>query len=248
MAAPIGKTYLSTAVTENGSPKALVPNTRIRLEFARVPNQNEEGPEVYDVLRAYAGCNKLGAYSEAGTLLADGRLWIIGFGSTAKGCEPARRDQDEWLKRFLTSEPSWQVDGDELTLTSADTTITLLDRKVAEPDFPLDAVRWKVITTITNGDLFHYHHQAADAWITFDGDRLTGWTGCNELSGTFTRTNTELIFSGVSGTDRPCTGETGEVEAAVLATLGTTASYTIDYNRLILINPAGVGLDLRAEV
>ncbi|RZU16189.1 META domain-containing protein [Kribbella rubisoli] len=246
MAAPIGKTYLSTAVTENGSPKELVPNTHIRLEFARVPNQNEEGPEVYDVLRAYAGCNKLGAHSEAGTLLADGRLWIIGFGSTAKGCEPARRDQDEWLKTFLMSNPSWQVYGDELTLMSADTTITLLDRKVAEPDFPLDAVRWKVITTITNGDLFHYHHQAADAWITFDGDQLTGWTGCNELSGTFTRTSTDLTFTSVTISDHPCTGETEAVHAAILATVGGTVTYTIDHNRLILLNPTGIGLDLKA--
>jgi heat shock protein HslJ len=201
---------------------------------------------VYDVLRAYAGCNKLGAHSEAGTLLADGKLWIIGFGSTAKGGEPARRDQDEWLKTFLMSKPTWQVYGDELTLTSAATTITLLDRKIAEPDFPLDAVRWKVITTITNGDLFHYHHQAAEAWITFNGDRLTGSTGCNELSGTFTRTNTELIFTSVTITDHPCTAETVVVHAAILATVGSTVTYTIDHNRLILLTPIGIGLDLTA--
>jgi hypothetical protein len=36
------------------------------------------------------------------------------------------------------------------------------------------------------------------------------------------------------------------VEAAILTTLGTTVSYTIDHNRLTLINPAGVGLDLKA--
>ncbi|WP_371400485.1 META domain-containing protein [Kribbella sp. NBC_00662] len=247
MAAPIGKTYLSTAVTDNGVPKQLVPGTRIRLEFARVPNQNAEGPEVYDVLRVHAGCNRLGAHSAAGTLLADGRLFVAGFGSTAKGCEPARRAQDEWLQLFLTSNPTWQLDGDELTLTSAGTTITLLDRKIAEPDLPLDGVRWKLATTITNGDLFHHRHRAAEAWLTFNTDHLTGWTGCNELSGTVTRTNTELIFSGVSVTEHVCTGETAEVEAAILATLGTTASYTIDYNRLILINPAGVGLDLKSD-
>ncbi len=56
---PMGKTYLSTAVTEDGKPKQLVSNTRTRLEFAEVPNRNDEGPRVYDVLRAYAGCNEL---------------------------------------------------------------------------------------------------------------------------------------------------------------------------------------------
>ena len=40
---PMGKTYLSTAVTEDGDPKQMVSNTRIRLEFAEQPNPNEEG-------------------------------------------------------------------------------------------------------------------------------------------------------------------------------------------------------------
>ncbi|MEU4290921.1 hypothetical protein AB0E63_22065 [Kribbella sp. NPDC026596] len=51
--APMGKAYLSTAVTEDGEPKQLVPKTRIRLEFARVPNKNADGPRVYDVVRAH---------------------------------------------------------------------------------------------------------------------------------------------------------------------------------------------------
>jgi heat shock protein HslJ len=215
----MGKTYLSTAVTEDGNPKQLVSNTRIRLEFAEQPNPNEEGPRVYDVLRAYAGCNMIGAAAAAGELLVDGRLWIDGVDRTQMGCEPPLHAQDEWLAKFLGSKPSWQLNGDQLTLTSAGTTITLLDRKVAEPDFPLDGIRWKVDTTITNGDLYQYHHRAEEAWITFDGERLTGWTGCNELSGTVTRTSTELTCTGVVTTDHACTGETAEVETAILTTL-----------------------------
>jgi hypothetical protein len=88
---PMGKTYLSTAVTEHGHPKQLVANTRIRLEFAVVPNENDNGPRVYDVLRAYAGCNRLGTH------------------------------------------------------------------------------------TIKYGDLFHHHHRAEEAWIAFEGKRLTAW-------------------------------------------------------------------------
>jgi hypothetical protein len=38
---PMGSNYLSTAVTEDGESKELVPKTRIRLEFARMPNKNE---------------------------------------------------------------------------------------------------------------------------------------------------------------------------------------------------------------
>ncbi len=244
---PMGKTYLSTAVTEDGNPRQLVANTRIRLEFAEVPNRNDEGPRVYDVLRAYAGCNRLGAAVAAGELLADGRFWIDGVGSTARGCEPPLLAQDEWLTRFLVSKPSWQLNGDQLALTSVGTTITLLDRKIAEPDFPLDGPRWTVDTVIIkDGDLRQYHHRAEEAWITFDGERLTGWTGRNELSGTVSRTGTELTFAGVVTTDRACAGETAEVEAAILTTLRATVTYTIDYKSLTVLTPTGTGLDLTA--
>jgi len=243
----MGKTYLSTAVTEDGDPKQLVSNTRIRLEFAEVPNPNAEGPRVHDVLRAYAGCNSLGASAAAGELLTDGRLWIDGGWHSQIGCEPPLLAQDEWLTEFLVSKPSWHLNGDQLTLTSAGTAITLLDRKIAEPDVPLDGPRWKVETVIIkDGDLRAYHHRAEEAWITFDGERLTGWTGCNELSATVTRTSTELTCTGVVTTDRACTGETAEVETAILTTLRAKVTYTIDYNRLTLLTPTGTGLDLTA--
>jgi heat shock protein HslJ len=238
---PLGKTYLSTAVT-----RQLLPKTRIRLGFARVPNKNADGPRVWDVLRAHVGCNSLGTATAAGELLTAGRLSIEGIGGTQVGCRPPLRDQEEWLKTFLMSKPSWRLDGDELTLEAGGTTITLLDRKVAEPDFPLDGVRWEVGTTITNADLRHHRYHAEPAWITIDGDRLTGWTGCNELAGTVTRNNTELTFSDVTTTSHVCTDETAEVQAAILATLGPAVAYTIDVNQLTLIAPTGLGLDLTA--
>ena len=244
---PMGHTYLSTAVTENGEPKQLVPKTRIRVEFARTPNQNPDGPRVYDVLRVHAGCNRIGTAVAAGELLTDGTLGIKGFGGTQVGCEPPLRTQEEWLKTFLMSRPSWQVDGDELTLTSGGTTITLLDKKIAEPDLPLDGIRWKVGTTITNADLRHHRYNTEPAWIRIDGEHLTGWTGCNELSGTVTRNNTELTFTGVTITDHTCTGETAEVQSEILATLGTAVTYDIDHNKLTLLAPSGIGLDLKAD-
>ncbi|TCC56105.1 META domain-containing protein [Kribbella pittospori] len=183
----------------------------------------------------------------AGELLTDGRLWIDGYFTTQQGCEPPLHAQDEWLTSFLVSKPSWHLNGDQLTLTSAGTTISLLDRKIAEHDFPLDGTRWKVDTVIIkDGDLRRHHHRAEAAWVTFDGERLTGWTGCNELSGTVTRTSTALTFTDVVTTDRACTGETAEVETAILTTLRADVTYTIDHNCLTLLTPTGTGLDLTA--
>lgn len=184
--------------------------------------------------------------SQPHELLTDGSLWINGLGGTQVGCRPPLRDQEEWLKTFLTSKPSWRLNGDELILASGGTTITLLDRKIAEPDFPLEGIRWTVVTTITNADLRQGYGRTEQAWISFDRGRLTGWTGCNELSGSFTRNNTELTFSDVATTDRACTAETAATQAAILATLGPAVTYTIDYNQLTLLAPTGIGLDLTA--
>ncbi|WP_405069683.1 META domain-containing protein [Kribbella sp. NBC_01510] len=77
-------------------------------------------------------------------------------------------------------------------------------------------------------------------------DVLRAYAGCNELSGTVDRTRTELTSPGSSTTDHACTGETAEVETAILTTLRAKVTYTIDYNRLTLLTPAGTGLDLTA--
>jgi heat shock protein HslJ/tRNA A37 threonylcarbamoyladenosine synthetase subunit TsaC/SUA5/YrdC len=249
---PLGKSYLSTAVVEDGEPKDLLPGTRIHLEFARVPSKNEGSPRVWDIIGAHIGGNDLGAGAAAGELLTDGRLSIDGLGGTQVGYQPPLRDQEEWLKTFLTSKPSWRLNGDELSLSSGSTTITLLDRKVAEPDFPLDGIGWGVVTTITNADFHEAGRPAAPAWSTgpawirFDGVRVSGWTGCNEFSGTVSRNNTELNFTDITITDRACTPEATRLQAAILAVLGPKVSYTIDYNRLILLARSGRGLDLRA--
>ncbi|TDO66648.1 tRNA A37 threonylcarbamoyladenosine synthetase subunit TsaC/SUA5/YrdC [Kribbella sp. VKM Ac-2571] len=243
---PLGKTYLSTAVVEDGEATQLLPNTRIRLQFARQPNKNEEGPQVLDSVRAHVGCNSLGAAVGAGELLTHGSLSVPGLGGTQVGCPSPLREQEEWFKTFLMSKPSWRLNDDELILASGGTTITLLDRKIAEPDFPLDGIRWKVVATITNGDLRQGYGRAEPAWISFDRGRLTGWTGGNELSGTFTRNNTELSFSAVTTTDHACTPESAALQTTILSTLGPAVTYTIDHNQLTLLAPSGTGLALKA--
>lgn len=227
-ASPKGKTYLSTAVTEGGKPKQLVPNTRIRLEL-------EDDGE----LNANAGCNSLlGSYSiKDNTLAVDGPL-----GGTEMGCPPPLQAQDEWLKKFLVSKPTWALNGDRLELTSGSTTISLLDRTVAEPDLPLTGTRWTLASVVT-GDAHAHYSDTTKAWITITGNRLTGSTGCNDLHGTVSHTTAKLTFTDIITTDRACTGDPALIEKAILATLKGTVSYEIDAKRLSLRTPDKNGID-----
>ncbi|MFI6680993.1 META domain-containing protein [Kribbella sp. NPDC050470] len=62
------------------------------------------------------------------------------------------------------------------------------------------------------------------------------------------RISTELTITDVVTTDRACTGEAADVETAILTTLrAARVTYAIDYNRLTLLAPTGIGLDLTAN-
>jgi heat shock protein HslJ len=222
-----GKSYLSTAVTEDGKPKQLVPNSRIGLTFT------DDGR-----LIAEAGCNSMQAPVDTG----DGKLTTDGgLAMTTMGCDPPRHAQDDWLMSVLNSEPSWQLEADRLTVTSGGTTIVLIDRQTAEPDLALDGTRWS-LETVISGDTASHQAGSEKVWITLNGDRVTGSTGCNELQGKVARGTGKLTFGEIATTRRACPGDAGKLEQTLLDRLKGDVSYEIDSNRLKL-RAGGNGLD-----
>ena len=123
-AAPVsiaGRTFLSTGVQGHG----LVAGTRVRLSF------------VAGQVGINAGCNSMsGAYQ-----IVDGRLVTGNMAITEMGCEPPLMAQDQWVGAFIGG-AMLTIAGDTLTLRNGDTTMTLKDRAVADPDRPLEGTRW----------------------------------------------------------------------------------------------------------
>jgi heat shock protein HslJ len=127
-----GETFLSVSVRGH----ELVPGSRIRLSF-------DDGR-----LGADAGCNSLGSDYD----VVDGRLVLRGdLTTTDMGCDSPLLAQDEWLADLLRSEPRLERSGDVLTVTTADVTVDMIDRRVADPDRPLSGTRWRVDTVIQAG-------------------------------------------------------------------------------------------------
>jgi heat shock protein HslJ len=114
-AALAGTTYVSTEVTGHD----LVEGRALTLGF----------PEA-GKLTAAAGCNSY--FGDFG--VTDGKLDVGQLGGTLIGCPPELQEQDEWMAAFLGSEPEVALDGDTLTRDRTDTTVTLVDRTVAQPD------------------------------------------------------------------------------------------------------------------
>jgi len=231
----LGRTFLSESVTEDGAPRDLVEGTRISLEFG------EDGQLV-----ALAGCNHL----LADVTVRDDRLEITGVGSTEMGCDEERHEQDQWLSGFLSSSPAWALDGDRLTLTSGATEIVLLDRRVADPDRPLEGTRW-LVTTIVTGEAASSLPAGTEgsAWLVIEGEGFTAHTGCREITGGVDVGNETLRFFDVVQTDQACAPEHEQVDEVMGTILGGGADveYYIEAAGLRLDHPDGVGLGLHAD-
>ena len=220
--------FVSTSVTDDGAPMALVPGTEVRLTF-------HDGQ-----LGASAGCNSIGGDYR----VDDGVLVFEGGGMTEMGCDPDRHAQDDWLVAFLGSRPTVALDGDDLVLTSGGTILALVDREVAEPDLPLVGTTWTV-DTIISGDAASSVPEGAMASLVFaDDGTVEVQTGCNTGSGAYEATDAEIRFSDLAMTRMACDGAAGELEAAILPILGTDpVNYTIDASRLTLeAGDDGLGL------
>lgn len=226
-----GRTFLSVGVTENGAPKALVGGTRVRLEF-------KDGS-----FNANAGCNSMG-----GEYRLDGGLLIVdNVFTTEMACEPPLMAQDEWLIEVLGSKPTVTLVGDQLAINGEGVLIHLMDRRVVEPDRAITGPTW-VVDSIFSGDAVSSVPQGAVATLVFHADgTLDVDTGCNTGQGRWKAVGGGIEVVGLGLTKRFCMGANGELERAVIATLGAgTVAAAIEADQLIL--RAGVnGLGLRAR-
>ena len=173
--------------------------------------------------------------SIGGDLAVDGNKLVFSGGEmTEMGCQEPLMAQDQWLLGFLTSSPTFALDGNDLTLTSGTTVVTLLDREVAEPDQPLVGPTWS-LTTIINGEVASSVPVGVTAAFTFANDGTLSFDdGCNSGGGKYVVDGDEITFSEVVQTDMACAGAAGQVEQAVLAVMNFDGSvaYAIDAGSL----------------
>jgi heat shock protein HslJ len=218
-----GRTFLSTGVTGH----SLVPGSTVRLRF-------EPGS-----IGAGAGCNQLsGPYT-----IVDGRLTLGQVAMTAMGCEQPLMDQDAWLVAFLGG-AKVSLAADTLTLANGDVTMTLTDRKVADPDRPLEGTRW-VVDGIVTGDAVSSVPVGVTAALTIADGKVALEAGCNVGGGSVTVKPATMTVGPLMLTKKACEPGPSMVESAVLEVLSGVAGYSIEADVLTLTNGRN-GLTLRA--
>jgi heat shock protein HslJ len=221
-----GKVYVSSSVTEQGKPRAMVEGTKVELRFTDD-----------DRLMASAGCNQM----QSPVKLDDGKLSVAEVAMTAMGCpKPELHEQDEWLSKLLRATPSWKLDGTNLVLTGPDTEIVLATEQPAT----LEGT-WTVDGLVTR-DAVSSVPTGVKATISFKNGNLAVDTGCNfngrELPYELTGQTIKVELGPV--TDKGC-DQVNEVEEIVVETLRQGFTYEINRSTLSLTNAEGTGLTLK---
>ncbi|MBH0774871.1 META domain-containing protein [Nocardia bovistercoris] len=226
---PMGHSYVSTAVT--GTP--IPGDTPLTLVFAT------------DRLSANAGCNTL-----AGTVALEGETMRVGsLTSTLMACPEPQANADAWVNTLLAPTPTWRLDGATLTLTTADRTVTLSDKR-AKQSKPMKGTEWLVTGTSTP-DAYTTSQAISDAKPTLriaEDGAVTGNAGCNRMSGSadVDPSGSPVTFH-IAVTRMACAPEVMEVENAVLKALDGTATITLDGDTMSLRNQNGAGLTFKAN-
>jgi heat shock protein HslJ len=178
------------------------------------------------------GCNTLGS----GYTFDDGTLkWDGEPRATMMGCSEELMAQDTWLTALFTKGVDATLDGDTLTLTQDDVTITL----TAVADAPLTNTTWTLTGTIANEAISSIpaDAEANPPTLTIDDDANVGvFAGCNRGSTTVEITDTTLTFSPIALTKMFCEGSAGELETHVTTVLDGETTYTVDGDTLRIMN------------
>ena len=221
-----GKVFVSTSVTEQGKPRALVDGTSVELRFT------DDGR-----LIANAGCNMM----QGPVSLDDGKLSVGDLSVTAMGCpKPELHTQDDWLSKLLSATPSWQLKDSNLVLTGSDAEIVLAPEAPAR----LEGGEWKV-DTLVSADAASSVPGAVPATLTFAGGKVEVFTGCNTGSASYRVDGQTITFEQLVHTDKACGPDETMVEKAVLAALTGQVTYRIDRSSLSLTNTKGDGVQLK---
>lgn len=218
-----GNAYMSSGVTGYD----LVADSSIELAFTT------------DSLSAHAGCNTM----NGGHKITDGNLVVDTMASTMMACPDPLMAQDKWLSTFLSSSPAIALDGDNLTLTGPDATITL----AAVQATPLEGTSWAGSGTIANAAVT-VSAVSSKATLTIADGRAQINTGCNTGNASVEITDT-TTFGPMALTRMACAPDVTELEASVILVLDGEVTYEITGD-MLSIRKAGdkgdVGLNFTA--
>ncbi len=167
-----------------------------------------------------SGCNSYKALYQAG-----GRTLIVGNPSvTLMACDQATMDFEQTFLTLLQSSRFYGVQRDTLTVWNADRTNVLVFD--AAPRNPLLG-RWQVNSFATPSGSVSVPIAGTSLEVTFGLLNVSGFSGCNSFSGTYSTNGNVVRIGGLASTRIACPQDVMDQELAFLTALQGVAF--IDY-------------------
>lgn len=186
-----------------------------------------------------AGCNHFMAnYTVRGTQLSIGPTV-----STLMACPapPGLMDQEQRVFELFPLTAGYTIVGDTLTLLDlTGNRIMTFTRAPVAVNAPLVGPTWRLAGLADNATARSALASPSATLIFSPDGRLSGTTGCNDVSGIYTTSGNTLSIGPLAATERACLdpGATAQ-EQEMLAALGAAATYEIRGDRLTMTDSSG---------
>lgn len=185
-----------------------------------------------------SGCNHFGGDAT----WDDGVLRTSALGGTEMGCPGPRQAQDEWMIEFFGSEPTVELDGTDLRLSSGDVEVRFVpfsetqDGEKGDVD-DLVGTDW-TLTSVAEYDgddgSVSSVPEGVEAVLRLEDDEVLFTTGCNTGSGPAVIEGDTIRFGDSVITLKGCSGASGTLESSVLEVLQGTVTWSITGDELRL--------------
>ncbi|MDF3141389.1 MULTISPECIES: META domain-containing protein [unclassified Streptomyces] len=199
-------------VTVDGKKSAAPSNAYLRIA---------DGGEV----KGNLGCNNFGADA----VFADSHVTFDQMQATEMACEGVPVNFEQTLARTLSDgDLTTEVEGDKLTLSTADgDRVTLTKQEAA----PLYGTKWTVTSPDADGK----------AHLTFDekAGEVSGSLGCNKVKATATVSDGRITLGTASTTRMMCDTSLMNTEKTLLGLFDGTVKYELDHRNLTLTSENG---------
>ena len=159
-------------------------------------------------------------------------------------CDASRQAAESRMLEVLQSVSSYSVTADILTMSGSAGTLRFravdpaaaasapaASTSAGSAGMVLANTRWR--GDVPGAD------EGATPWLEFVDGRVSGYTGCNMLSGTWRMENGEVRMGPLATTKRACVGPGGDVERRFLSTFSDQARIRREGGKLVAVAPGG---------
>jgi heat shock protein HslJ len=226
---PIGRAFDAIEASQSGRDRPLV--AKAAIEFLA------DGRTL-----VATGCNS----GQGRASLSDGKLVADDFAVTQMGClDPAVADQETFVMSVVGAKPVMVLEGDLLVLRTDAAEIRFLDRKVADPDRPLEGTRWRVDGVFDSQMARSIAGPKGELVLSGGRVRFTG--PCSDLEGPAAIAGTTVTFGSLtSGRTRSCDQDQQRAQADMARVLSGQVQATVKAGTLRFEGSGGDGLTLVA--